>query len=96
MSTLFFDTTAAYIPADNEVAALDKATNVSIQKTPGNSLLRNIVFRGVRYEDRGAACSCEDLELYKFSDVAYTRCAAHGTVEVGMLRRALERKAVRR
>lgn len=93
--TLYQELIDPVVPNDH-VAALDKATHVSIQHTPGNSLLRDIIFRGQRYEDRGASCDCRDIELYKFGDTAYTRCQAHGLVEIGTLRRSLPSKAVRK
>lgn len=103
MSTLFFSEVDTYTPQPDDVAAFDKARNVTVQthgdlhgtKPRPYSTLRNIIFSGQRYQDKVASCACATLELYKFGDEAYTRCAEHGVQAIGMLRRDVA-KAVRR
>lgn len=102
MSTLFFREIDTYTPPD-DMAAFDKARNVTVQthgdlhstKPRPYSTLRNIVFNGTRYSDKVASCACKEIELYKFGEDCYTRCAEHGVQEIGMLRRDVT-KAVRR
>lgn len=102
MSTLFFNEIEPYTPQPDDVAAFDKARNVTVQ-THGDSksqrrifsTLSNIIFSGQRYADKVASCDCSQIELYKFGEDGYTRCAAHGVQAIGMLRRDVI-KAVRR
>lgn len=106
MSTLFFNEVEPYTPHPDDVAAFDKARNVTIQthgdlhstKPRPYSTLRNIVFNGTRYGDKVASCACSQIELYKFGDEAYTRCQTHGVQSIGLLRRdvAKAHKAERR
>lgn len=102
MSTLFFNEIDTYTPPPDDMAAFDKARNVTVEthgdsksQRPLFSTLRNIIFSGQRYADKVASCACKDIELYKFGEDGYTRCAAHGVQAIGMLRRDVT-KAVRR
>lgn len=59
------------------------------------STFKSIIFSGVRYSDKVAACSCVKMELLKFGDEAYTRCADHGVQLIGQLRREIGKKATK-
>lgn len=59
---------------------------------PHFSDLVNITVLGVRYEDKVAACDCDELRLFKFADNAYTVCAKHGFQAAGYFRRDLARR----
>lgn len=72
----------------------DKATHVDVRTyragtRPIHSDLAGIVILGARYDDTVAACACADIELFKFGDEGYTRCARHGVLCIGFLRRQI-------
>jgi hypothetical protein len=79
-----------------EIVDLCDEAHVDVQtyrhlSDPGKpfSTLRNIIVRGRRYDDKGAACSCAKLRLFAFGDMAYTVCAEHGLQDIGDLHRDL-------
>lgn len=109
MSTLLYsDLSVAPEPADL-TSLFDRATHVSVEPQPDLkngkprriTLLRNITFAGGYFADKDAACACAQLDLYKFGNEAYTRCAEHGVQDIGPLHRiyparVTTRKAARR
>lgn len=86
MTTLYADLVDPVTPTDG-TELFDRPTNCDVWKTPGFSVLRNIIYRGVRYADIGAACGCADLKALILWPMIYTNCQEHGVVEIGYLRR---------
>lgn len=88
---------------DDIVTLLDRASHYNVEsygdprsdKPRPFSTLKGIIFSGVRYSDKVAACSCRELNLFKFGDEAYTHCALHEVQSIGRLRREIGKKAQR-
>jgi hypothetical protein len=58
---------------------------VEVHPAPLFSTLRSIRANGRIYTDKGAACACQNLQLYINADYGYTVCEAHGLLAVGHL-----------
>lgn len=97
MAQLYTDLTDATSLTDDTLAGFDKPAHADIAtygagtNHPSFAVFRGIIFSGIRYDDKGAACACADIQLLRFADKAYTNCEAHGVQCIGQLRREIPR-----
>jgi hypothetical protein len=95
MSAVLLDTDLPAEPLPQDITILyDRASHVTVRaykpgSRPIHSDLTSIIINGARYADKVAGCDCAELELFKFSDEGYTRCAKHGILAIGTLRREM-------
>ncbi len=96
MPTLLVSLDQLSVPQRELAQLMDEAMHVDIQPhgkptdhRPCFTDLRGILFNGIRYADKVAACACAQLRVFKFGDTAYTVCAAHGLQDIGDLRREI-------
>ncbi len=81
-------------PQKELASLMDEATHVDVHphntgSRPLLTELRGIIFNGIWYSDKVAACSCSSIRLLKFGEVAYTICHDHGLQDIGYLRREI-------
>ncbi len=53
---------------------------------PFSQIVNIVNGHGTRYHDKGAACNCSDIALYRWSDEVFTVCKLHGVKSIGYLR----------